>query len=171
MPILEITDLSVDINLSRSTVKPVGNVSLSIEAGETLGLVGESGCGKTMTGLSIMRLLPNGGHIVGGHLNFNGRDLADLDEETMRGVRGNEIGMVFQDPMTSLNPTMSIGHQISESVRLHRGASKAAGLERAVEVLDLVGMPRPAERVSQYPHQLSGGMRQRVMIAMALACE
>jgi len=170
-PLLEVVDLETIIKLRTATVHAVDKISFSVSPGETVGVVGESGCGKTMTGLSIMRLLPNGGHIVGGQLNFNGRDLASLDEETMRGVRGNEIGMVFQDPMTSLNPTMTIGHQISESVRLHRGATKAAGLERAVEVLDLVGMPKPRERVNDFPHQLSGGLRQRVMIAMALACD
>ncbi|HEX4292128.1 MAG TPA: ABC transporter ATP-binding protein [Trebonia sp.] len=139
--------------------------------GECLGIVGESGSGKTMTALSIMRLLPTGGSVVGGSIVLDGKDLATLSESGMEDVRGNLIGMIFQDPLTSLNPTMTIGDQIAESVRLHRGASREAAQARAVEVLDLVGMPRPAERVGNYPHQLSGGMRQRVMIAMALACE
>src|SRR6202451_3329572 len=124
-----------------------------------------------MTALSIMRLLPGGGAVTGGSIVVDGIDVAALSESGMEDVRGNLIGMIFQDPLTSLNPTMTIGDQIAESVRLHRGASKQAALERAMEVLGLVGMPKPSERVSNYPHQLSGGMRQRVMIAMALACE
>ena len=124
-----------------------------------------------MTALSIMRLLPGGGEVTGGRIMVDGTDVARLSETGMEDVRGNLIGMIFQDPLTSLNPTMTIGDQIAESVRIHRGASREDALARAVEVLGLVGMPRPAERVSQYPHQLSGGMRQRVMIAMALACE
>jgi peptide/nickel transport system ATP-binding protein len=142
-----------------------------VDAGETVGLVGESGCGKSMTGNSIMRLLPAGGRVVGGEILLDGRDLVTLTDTEMRRVRGNEVGMVFQDPMTSLNPTMSIGRQISESVELHRKVGRKAGLERAAEVLGLVGMPRPRERLDDFPHQLSGGLRQRVMIAMALACE
>jgi peptide/nickel transport system ATP-binding protein len=170
-PLLDIQDLRTEIRLRRATVHAIDGVSLSLAPGECLGIVGESGSGKTMTALSIMRLLPGGGEVVGGRIVVDGVDVARLSETGMEDVRGNLIGMIFQDPLTSLNPTMSIGDQIAESVRLHRGASKAAALERAVEVLGLVGMPRPAERVSQYPHQLSGGMRQRVMIAMALACE
>jgi peptide/nickel transport system ATP-binding protein len=152
-------------------VHAIDGVSLSVNAGECLGIVGESGSGKTMTALSIMRLLPSGGAVVGGRIMVDGTDIAALPEEKMEDVRGNLIGMIFQDPLTSLNPTMSIGDQIAESVRLHRGASKKAALDRAIEVLGLVGMPKPTERVTNYPHQLSGGMRQRVMIAMALACE
>jgi peptide/nickel transport system ATP-binding protein len=170
-PLLDIQDLRTEIRLRRATVHAIDGVSLSVAPGECLGIVGESGSGKTMTALSIMRLLPGGGEVVGGRILVDGTDVSALSETGMEDVRGNLIGMIFQDPLTSLNPTMSIGDQIAESVRLHRGASKAAALERAVEVLGLVGMPRPAERVSQYPHQLSGGMRQRVMIAMALACE
>ena len=146
-------------------------VSLTVEAGECLGIVGESGCGKTMTALSIMQLLPPGGHITSGQIVLGGQVISSLNDDDMRHVRGNEVGMIFQDPMTSLNPTMTIGDQIAETVRLHRGADKQTALARAVEVLGLVGMPRPAERIKNYPHQLSGGMRQRVMIAMALACE
>jgi peptide/nickel transport system ATP-binding protein len=170
-PLLDIQDLHTEIRLRRATVHAIDGVSLTVNPGECLGIVGESGSGKTMTALSIMRLLPGGGHITGGHIYLDGKDIAALSEDKMDQVRGNQIGMIFQDPLTSLNPTMTIGDQIAESVRLHRGASKAEGLARAVEVLGLVGMPKPAERVGNYPHQLSGGMRQRVMIAMALACE
>jgi len=169
--LLEIEDLRTYIRLRNAEVRAVDGVTLSVEPGETVGLVGESGCGKTMTGMSIMRLLPTGGYIKSGAIRLDGRDLATLSDSAMRKVRGNEIGMVFQDPMTSLNPTMTIGNQIAESVRLHRNASKAEAMARAEEVLGLVGMPRPSERLAYYPHQLSGGLRQRVMIAMALACE
>jgi peptide/nickel transport system ATP-binding protein len=169
--LLQIDDLHTEIRLRSATVYALDGVNLTVEAGECLGIVGESGSGKTMTALSVMQLLPPGGHITGGRVLLDGKVISTLDEEGMRHVRGNEIGMIFQDPMTSLNPTMTIGDQIAETVRLHRGADKAAGLARAVEVLGLVGMPRPAERIRAYPHQLSGGMRQRVMIAMALACE
>jgi peptide/nickel transport system ATP-binding protein len=170
-PLLQIEDLHTEIRLRSATVKALSGVSLTVEAGECLGIVGESGSGKTMTALSIMQLLPPGGHITGGQILLDGQVISTLDDNAMRHVRGNEIGMIFQDPLTSLNPTMTIGDQIAETVRLHRGADKQAALARAVEVLSLVGMPRPAERVRAYPHQLSGGMRQRVMIAMALACE
>jgi peptide/nickel transport system ATP-binding protein len=170
-PLLELNDLHTEIRLRRSTVHALDGVNLTVDPGECLGIVGESGCGKTMTALSVMRLLPNGGHITGGTITLDGRDITALSDDAMREVRGNVVGMVFQDPMTSLNPTMTIGDQIAESVRLHRGADKRAALQRAVEVLGLVGMPKPAERISNFPHQLSGGMRQRVMIAMALACE
>jgi oligopeptide/dipeptide ABC transporter ATP-binding protein len=170
-PVLEINDLSTQIKLTRSVVQAVGNVGLHVEEGETLGIVGESGCGKSMTGLSVMGLLPPGGVIVGGSIKLNGRELVGLKSEQMRAIRGNEVAMVFQDPLTSLDPTKTIGYQVAEPVRLHRGASKAAARERAVEVLSLVGLPRPKERLDDFPHQLSGGQRQRVMIAMALACE
>ena len=169
--LLEIEDLHTEIRLRRSVVRAVDGVSLSVEAGECLGLVGESGSGKTMTALSVMRLLPAGGRTTSGRITAAGTNVAALPEDKMRDVRGNLIGMVFQDPLTSLNPTMTVGDQIAESVRLHRRASRQAALARAVEVLGLVGMPHPADRAASYPHQLSGGMRQRVMIAMALACE
>jgi len=169
--LVSIEDLHTEIKLRRSTVHAIDGVSLSVAAGECLGIVGESGSGKTMTALSVMRLLPGGGVITGGRISLADTEITALTEEQMQQVRGNAVGMVFQDPLTSLNPTMTVGDQIAESVRLHRGASKAAALERAVEVLGLVGMPRPAERISNFPHQLSGGMRQRVMIAIALACE
>ena len=170
-PLLEIEDLHTEIRLRSATVHALEGVSLNVEAGECLGIVGESGSGKTMTALSVMQLLPPGGHIVGGTVTLAGQELTALGDDGMRHVRGNEIGMIFQDPMTSLNPTMTVGDQIAETVLLHRGADTKTARARAVEVLGLVGMPRPAERVGNYPHQLSGGMRQRVMIAMALACE
>jgi len=170
-PVLEIENLSTHIKLTSSVVQAVGNVDMKIDAGETLGVVGESGCGKSMTGLSIMGLLPPGGSIVGGSIKLDGRELVGLKQEELRQVRGNEIAMIFQDPLTSLDPTKTIGYQVAEPVRLHRGTSKGEALDRAVEVLNLVGLPRPKERLSDYPHQLSGGLRQRVMIAMALANE
>jgi peptide/nickel transport system ATP-binding protein len=170
-PLLEIEDLHTEIRLRSATVHALDGVSLNVEAGECLGIVGESGCGKTMTALSIMQLLPPGGHITGGSITLGGQEISAFDDDKMQHIRGNEVGMIFQDPMTSLNPTMTVGDQIAETVLLHRGADHKTALARAVEVLGLVGMPRPAERVSNYPHQLSGGMRQRVMIAMALACE
>jgi oligopeptide/dipeptide ABC transporter ATP-binding protein len=170
-PVLEIEDLSTHIKLTSSTVQAVGNIDLHVDVGETLGIVGESGCGKSMTGLSVMGLLPPGGSIVGGSIKLDGRELVGLSSEQMRRIRGNEIAMIFQDPLTSLDPTKTIGYQVAEPVRLHRDASKAEALDRAVEVLSLVGLPRPKERLDDYPHQLSGGLRQRVMIAMALACE
>jgi peptide/nickel transport system ATP-binding protein len=170
-PLLQIEDLHTEIRLRSATVYALDGVSLTVEAGECLGIVGESGCGKTMTALSIMQLLPPGGHITSGQIVLGGQVISSLNDDDMRHVRGNEVGMIFQDPMTSLNPTMTIGDQIAETVRLHRGADKETALARAVEVLGLVGMPRPAERIKNYPHHLSGGMRQRVMIAMALACE
>jgi peptide/nickel transport system ATP-binding protein len=170
-PLLDISDLRTEIRLRQGVVHAVDGVTFQVEPGETLGIVGESGCGKTMTALSIMNLLPGGGHIAGGSIKLNGQELSTLSEESMRSIRGNEIGMIFQDPLTSLNPTMTIGRQISEVVSLHRDVSKEQAMDRAAEVLDLVGIPRVRERIKEYPHQFSGGMRQRVMIAMALACE
>jgi peptide/nickel transport system ATP-binding protein len=168
--LLEVKDLHTDILRRSDTVHPVDGISFNIEPGETVGLVGESGCGKTMTGMSIMRLLPPGGRIASGSIRLSGQDLVTLSPAEMRQVRGNDVAMVFQDPMTSLNPTMRIGLQIAEPIRKHEGLSKAAALRRAEDMLDLVGVPRPSERIRAYPHQLSGGLRQRVMIAMALAC-
>ncbi|HET9060202.1 MAG TPA: ABC transporter ATP-binding protein, partial [Acidimicrobiales bacterium] len=171
VPALEISELRTDFHMRHSKVRAVDGVSLSVMPGECVGLVGESGCGKSTIGLSAMRLLPNNGHISGGSVLLGGRDLVSLSEREMQGVRGNEMGMIFQDPMTSLNPTMTIGRQIGEPLRVHKGLTQAQANERVVEVLRLVGMPSPEERVHQYPHQLSGGLRQRVMIAMALACD
>ena len=170
-PVLDIENLSTHIKLTRSVVQAVGNVDLHVDGGETLGIVGESGCGKSMTGLSIMGLLPPGGSIVEGSIKLDGRELVGLKQEELRRVRGNDVAMIFQDPLTSLDPTKTIGYQVAEPVRLHKNASKAEALHRAVEVLSLVGLPRPKERLGDFPHQLSGGLRQRVMIAMALACE
>jgi peptide/nickel transport system ATP-binding protein len=169
--LLEITDLRTEIRLKQGIVHAVDGVSLHVEPGETLGIVGESGCGKTMTALSIMNLLPTGGSIVGGSVSLDGVEISSLADDEMRRVRGNEIGMIFQDPLTSLNPTMTVGKQIAEAVKLHRGASHEQAMDRAAEVLNLVGLPQARERINEYPHQFSGGMRQRVMIAMALACE
>ncbi len=168
---LEVTNLSTHIKLTRSTVKAVGNVDIGIDSGETLGLVGESGCGKSMLGLSILNLLPRGGKIIEGSVQLGGRELVGLSDSKLRKLRGNELAMIFQDSQSSLNPTKKIGEQVAEPVRLHRGASRAEAYERALEVLELVGLPRPRERMGNYPHQLSGGLRQRVMIAIALACE
>jgi peptide/nickel transport system ATP-binding protein len=169
--LLEITDLRTEIQLKEGVVHAVDGVTLHVDEGETLGVVGESGCGKTMTALTIMQLLPNGGRIAAGSIKLAGRELTNLNAEAMRKIRGDEIGMIFQDPLSSLNPTHTVGQQIAETVLLHRDVTKAEARERAVEVLDLVGMPRARERVDEYPHQFSGGMRQRVMIAMALACQ
>jgi peptide/nickel transport system ATP-binding protein len=171
MAILEVDNLSTHIQLSKSVVQAVGNVSLRIEEGETLGLVGESGSGKSMTGLSVLGLLPPGGKIISGSVKIAGQELVGMPEPQLRNYRGNEIAMIFQDPLTSLDPTKTIGYQVAEPVRLHKGASRKEALNRAAEVLALVGLPRPSERLGDYPHQLSGGMRQRVMIAMALSCE
>jgi peptide/nickel transport system ATP-binding protein len=170
-PLLEIENLHTYIQLKSGTVRAVDGVSLYVDAGETLGIVGESGSGKTMTALSIMDLLPVGGSVSDGKIYLDGRQISGLQPDEMRKIRGNEIGMIFQDPLSSLNPTMTVGRQIAEAVLLHRQVSKQQAFERAAEVLDLVGMPRPRERLNEYPHQFSGGMRQRVMIAMALACE
>jgi peptide/nickel transport system ATP-binding protein len=170
-PLLVVENLHTHIHLRRSTVQAVDGVSFTVAAGETLGIVGESGCGKTMTALSVMRLLPTGGEIVGGSIRLAGTELVGADERSLRRVRGNQIGMVFQDPLTSLNPTMTIGSQIEEAVRLHHDVDRATARRRALEVLDLVGIARAASRLDDYPHQFSGGMRQRVMIAIALACE
>ena len=171
-PLLEVDGLKTHFFTRDGVVRAVDGVSFSVYPGETLAVVGESGCGKSVTSLSILRLIASPpGRIVAGRLLFEGRDLLSLPEAEMRTVRGNEIAMIFQEPMTSLNPVLTIGRQISETLTLHRGLSRAAALERAVAMLKLVNMPEPERRVTQYPHQISGGMRQRVMIAMALACD
>jgi len=169
--VLEVENLRTEFHLRKANVGAVDGVSFTVAEGECVGIVGESGCGKSTTGLSIMKLLPAVGHITHGSIRINGADVVPMAPKAMRNIRGNEAAMIFQDPMTSLNPTMTIAQQIAEGVRLHRQVSKAEARERALEVLTLVGMPRPAERMDYYPHQLSGGLRQRVMIAVALACE
>jgi peptide/nickel transport system ATP-binding protein len=168
--LLEITGLRTEIATRSTVVRPVDGVSLTVAAGEAVGLVGESGSGKTMTGMSIMRLLPPGGSITGGSITFDGTELTGLSEAAMRRLRGNDIALISQDPMSSLNPTRTIGSQLREAYRIHTRVSHRAANERALEVLGLVGMPRPAERLNDYPHQLSGGMRQRAMIAIGLIC-
>ncbi|MFF1717280.1 dipeptide ABC transporter ATP-binding protein [Streptomyces sp. NPDC058268] len=171
-PLLKIDDLRVDITSRERTVHALDGISLELDPGEALGIVGESGCGKTMTALSVLGLLPPGGEVTGGRVLFDGRDLAAAPAPVLQDVRGNTIGMVFQDPLTSLNPTMTIGAQVAEPLVLHRPElSRKDAWARAEEMLRLVGMPQPAERMKAYPHQLSGGMRQRVAIAMALVCE
>ena len=170
-PVLEVERLRAEFHLRTATVTAVDDVSFTIGAGECLGLVGESGCGKSTTGLSIMRLLPRAGHITAGSVMLGGRDLVSLSPREMFDVRGREVSMIFQDPMTSLNPTMAIGTQVAQPVRIHLGASKKAAAKRALEVLHLVGFPNPRERLDDFPHQLSGGLRQRVMIAIALAAQ
>jgi peptide/nickel transport system ATP-binding protein len=168
---LQVEDLKVDIALRRGVVHAVDGVSFSVAAGETVGIVGESGCGKTTTGLAIPRLLPPGGRIVAGSVRVDGRELTGLDEDGMRAVRGSEVGVVFQDPMTSLNPTMTVGDQVGETLVIHGTAGRAGALDRARELLALVGLPDPDAQVRKYPHELSGGMRQRIAIAIALAGE
>jgi len=169
--LLEVEGLKTYFFVRQGVVKAVEDVSFTLAAGEKLAIVGESGCGKSMTALSILRLVPDPpGRIVAGSIKLDGQDLLKLDDAEMRKVRGNRISMIFQEPMTSLNPVLSIGHQIGEAVRLHQHMSKSEASEKAVEMLKLVKIPEAARRVKEYPHQLSGGMRQRAMTAMALAC-
>ncbi len=170
-PLLRVEDLRTHFFTVDGVTRAVDGVSFDVAPGETLGIVGESGCGKSVTALSILRLLPPRiGRIVGGRIAFEGQDLLSLDLGAMRGIRGNRIAMIFQEPMTSLNPVLTIGEQISEAVRIHQGTSGAAARARAEEMLALVKIPDAANRLDDYPHQFSGGMRQRVMIAMALSC-
>src|SRR5579859_2037284 len=170
--LLEVRDLRTHFFNRGAVAKAVDGVSFHVDAGEMLALVGESGCGKSVTAYSLLRLIADPpGRIVGGEILFEGRDLMKLSGEEMRRLRGDRVSMIFQDPMSSLNPVFTIGRQIEESVRVHRGGSKAAAHRRAIELLDLVGIPDPQRRVNEYPHRLSGGMRQRAVIAMALACE
>src|SRR5215213_3340592 len=171
-PLLEIRDLHTEFRTGAGTVRAVDGVSYTVDPGETVAVVGESGSGKSVTAMSVLRLIPNPpGRVTGGEVWFDGRDLLKLSEEEMRRVRGGDIGMIFQEPMTSLNPVLSIERQITETLEEHRGTSAEAAHARALELLGLVGISDPARRLRQYPHQLSGGMRQRVMIAIALACE
>ena len=170
-PLLDIRDLHTDIEIRSGVVHALSGVDLHVNAGETLGIVGESGSGKTMTALSLMGLLPQGGSVSSGQIILDGQDLTKLPLKEKRKLRGTKVGMIFQDPLTSLNPTMKIGLQVCEPLRVHEKLSKKEALERAVEILKRVGMPRPEVVINNYPHQLSGGMRQRVMIAMALVCK
>ncbi|MEN5082553.1 ABC transporter ATP-binding protein [Bosea sp. TWI1241] len=170
MPLLEIDKLQTHFRTPDGINRAVDGVSFAIEAGQTLAVVGESGCGKSVTAMSILRLIPEPPGKIAGAIRFQGRNLLDCSDAEMRAIRGNEISMIFQEPMTSLNPVLTIGRQIGETLRLHQKLSKADAKERAVEMLQLVGIPEPRRRVDEYPHQLSGGMRQRVMIAIALAC-
>jgi oligopeptide/dipeptide ABC transporter ATP-binding protein len=169
--LLEVRDLHTEFHTDDGTVKAVNGVSFHVDPGETLGLVGESGCGKSVTAFSIMRLIPSPpGRIARGAVLLRGRNLLDLGDEAMRRLRGNELSMIFQEPMTALNPVYTVGDQIMEAIRLHQRVGKREAKSRAVEMLKHVGIPSPEQRVGEYPHQLSGGMRQRVMIAMALSC-
>ena len=170
-PLLDIQDLHTDIEIRSGVVHALSGVDLHVNPGETLGIVGESGSGKTMTALSLMGLLPQGGRVSSGSIYLDGQDLTKMPLHAKRKLRGTKVGMIFQDPLTSLNPTMKIGLQVCEPLRVHKKMSKKDALERAVEILKRVGMPRPEIVINNYPHQLSGGMRQRVMIAMALVCE
>jgi oligopeptide/dipeptide ABC transporter ATP-binding protein len=169
--VLEIASLSAEIRRPRSTVRVVSHVDLHLQPGETLGLVGESGCGKSMTGLSVMQLLPPGGRVVTGSVRVAGRELVGLSPAEMRKVRGNDVAMIFQDSLTSLNPVMPVGEQVAEPLRRHRGLTRKQAVDRAAELLGMVGIPSSHERLNSYPHQLSGGLRQRVMIAVALSCD
>jgi len=169
--LLEVTNLRTEFKTAAGTIRAVDGVDLSVGKGETLGIVGESGCGKSITSLSIMQLLPKGlGKIAAGEVRFNGENMLDFSEQKMRSIRGNEMAMIFQEPMTSLNPVFKIGKQIAESARYHHGVSKHKAKDMAVEMLTKVGIPRPEKVAASYPHELSGGMRQRVMIAMAMIC-
>jgi peptide/nickel transport system ATP-binding protein len=168
--LLEIEDLRVGFPTETGTLAAVGGLSLTVGEGETVAIVGESGSGKSVTAMSILRLIATPPARISGRVSFKGRDLFALPEAEMRRIRGNQISMIFQEPMSSLNPVMTVGAQIAEAVRLHQGASMAEAWRRAGEMLALVGIPAPQKRAREYPHQLSGGMRQRVMIAMALAC-
>jgi oligopeptide/dipeptide ABC transporter ATP-binding protein len=169
--LLDVQDLSVEFDTEAGLVRAVDGVSFTVRAGQTLGIVGESGCGKSVTALSILRLLPRPmGHIAAGRILFRGQDLITVPEETIHAVRTGQIGMIFQEPMTALNPVHRIGKQLAEAFLLHQEITPRTALERSIEVLEKVGIPSPEIRAGEYPHQLSGGMRQRVVIAMALAC-
>jgi peptide/nickel transport system ATP-binding protein/oligopeptide transport system ATP-binding protein len=169
--ILKVRDLSVSFATENGPAKVIEDVSFSVEHGRTLGLVGESGCGKSVTAMSIIRLLPSPpSRVESGRIFFNGDDMLELNDTEMRSIRGNRIGMIFQEPMTSLNPTFSIGFQIGEVLRIHRGLGSKQARARCIELLEMVGIGSAVSRLDQYPHQLSGGLRQRVMIAMAIAC-
>jgi len=170
MPLIEVRNLQTHFATPDGIVRAVEGMTFSVDAGETIAVVGESGCGKSVTAMSILRLIPEPPGKIAGTIRFLERDLLALNEAEMRDIRGNEISMIFQEPMTSLNPVLTVGRQIGETLRLHQGLSGRQAEAKAIEALTLVGIPEPARRVREYPHQMSGGMRQRVMIAMALAC-
>jgi oligopeptide/dipeptide ABC transporter ATP-binding protein len=170
-PLLEVDGLEVRFWTSRGIVHAVNGVSFDIAPGETLGIVGESGCGKSVTSLALLGILPRAGRVTAGSARFDGAELTRMSDSQLRGIRGRQIAMIFQDPMTSLNPVLTIGRQLREPLETHLGLGKKAALDRAAELLDLVGIPKARQRLRDYPHQFSGGMRQRAMIAMALACE
>jgi len=169
-PVLAVSDLTVVFETDRGALRATDGVSLDLQQGRTLCLVGESGCGKSVTALAIMRLLPRSAEVLGGRVELHGRDLLALTERELRGVRGREISMIFQEPLSALNPVITVGAQVSEVIRAHQGLSRKAARRKAVEVLEMVGLPAAAERYHAHPHELSGGMRQRIMIAAALAC-
>jgi len=169
--LLNVNRLKTYLYTSEGVIRAVDDISFGVDKGKILGIVGESGCGKTMTALSIIRLVPPPGRIVGGEITFDGQDILRLNNGEMRKLRGNRITMIFQDPMTSLNPVFTVGNQIAEILRVHKGLRRSEALERAESLLQRVGIPDTGRRIREYPHQLSGGMRQRVMIAMAIACE
>lgn len=171
-PLLEVDGLEVQFDTDDGIVRAVNGISYSLQPGGSLGIVGESGCGKSVSSLAVMRLVPQPvGKIVAGEVKFQGRDLRTLSQSEMRDIRGSDISMIFQDPMSSLNPVMTVGYQIRESLHLHLGLDRQEGRTRAIELLNMVGIPSPEDRVNDYPHQLSGGMQQRVMIAMAISCQ
>ena len=170
MALLEVENLQTHFGTMDGVVRAVEGLSFHIDAGETVAIVGESGCGKSVTSMSILRLIAEPPGKIAGQIRFQGRNLLELSAQEMRQIRGNSISMIFQEPMTSLNPVLTVGRQIGETLELHQGMNRKQAEERAVEMLTLVGIPAPGRRVREYPHQLSGGMRQRVMIAMALAC-
>ena len=170
-PIIEIKNLKTYFKTDEGIAHAVDDVSFSVYPGETLGIVGESGCGKSVTSLSIMKLIPQPpGYFAGGEILYKGRNILDIPETDMREIRGNKISMIFQEPMTSLNPVFTVGHQIEEAIIVHQGLNAVDARQKAIEMLKLVSIPSPEQRVDDYPHQLSGGMRQRIMIAMALSC-
>ena len=170
--LLEVTDLKTGFDTERGLIRAVDGVTFEIDKGKTIGVVGESGCGKTVTAMSIVDLLPKpSGQILGGNIRLNGKELVGIESDKMHQIRGNEIGVIFQEPMAALNPVQRIGKQIMEALILHKGMNKREALQKAVELVEAVGIPSPERRVVEYPHQLSGGMRQRVMIAIALSCE
>ena len=172
LPLLQVKGLCVDFSTRKGNVQVLDHLDLHLAPGETLGIVGESGCGKSMTALSIMQLIPvPPGNISGGQILLNDTDLLQLSESRMQDIRGNDISMIFQEPMTSLNPVFTIGTQVSENIRRHQSATRLEARDKTIQILEAVGIPAPEVRIKQYPHELSGGMRQRIMIAMAISCQ